>query len=451
MALRSLRLRLLASAAAAIFLALALAGLGLGLLFERHIERREAHSMEAKARELLGTLRLDASGKPVVDSQPSDSRFSEPAGGLYWQVTTPAGQEHSPSLWDQSLPTATGAPRDQWRVRRIPGPFEQGLLLIERMVRPDETGRPVLVQVATDDSALNDAQREFSRETVGSLVLLWLVLIGAAYGQVVLGLRPLARIRAELDRMRRNPGARLSADHPTEIDPLANAINSLADARAGDVDRARRRAADLAHSLKTPLAALAAQSRRAREAGAHEAADGLDRAIAAAGAALEAELARSRSAVAREAQASSRANVLAAAEAIAAVIERTEAGERIVFEIDVTEDLELPFAASDLAEILGALMENAARFARRRVAVAGMSADGEVWITVSDDGPGIADARAATVLVRGGRLDEAGPGHGFGLAIVSDLVSATDGAMTLGTGPLGGLEVRLAWPVARAS
>jgi len=451
MPLRSLRLRLLASAAAAVFLALALAGFGLNLLFERHIERREALSMEAKARELLGALRLDKNGKPFVDTLPSDSRFNEPAGGLYWQVTTAAGQEHSPSLWDQSLPAATETPRDGWRVRRIPGPFEQGLLVIERMVRPDQSGRAVLVQVATDDSALLDAQREFGREMVGSLGLLWLVLIAAAYGQVVLGLRPLARIRAELDRMRRNPGARLSADHPTEIDPLANAINSLADARAADVDRARRRAADLAHSLKTPLAALAAQSRRAREAGAHEAADGLDRAIAAAGAALEAELARSRSAVAREAQASERANVLDAAEAVAAVIERTEAGERIVFEIDVPEDMELPFAASDLAEILGALMENAARFARRRVAVSGVVAGDEVRISVGDDGPGIADARAATALVRGGRLDEAGPGHGFGLAIVSDLVSATDGTMVLGTGPLGGLEVRLAWPVLAAS
>ncbi|MBW7946052.1 MAG: sensor histidine kinase [Sphingomonadaceae bacterium] len=451
MPLRSLRLRLLASAAAAIFLALGVAGFGLDLLFERHIERREALSMEAKARELLGTLRLDEGGKPFVGTPPSDNRFSEPAGGLYWQVTAAAGQEHSPSLWDQSLPAAPDAPRDHWRVRRIPGPFEQGLLVIERMVRPDRSGRAVLVQVATDDSALIDAQREFGREMVGSLVLLWLVLIGAAYGQVVLGLKPLARIRAELDRMRRNPGARLSADHPAEIDPLANAINSLADARAADVDRARRRAADLAHSLKTPLAALAAQSRRAREAGAAEAADGLDRAIAAAGAALEAELARSRSAVAREAQASSRANVLAAAEAVAAVIERTEAGERIVFEIDVPEDMDLPLAPSDLAEILGALMENAARFARRRVAVSGTVADEEIRITVADDGPGIADARAATALVRGGRLDEAGPGHGFGLAIVSDLVSATDGTLTLGTGPLGGLEVRLAWPAPGAS
>ncbi|MBB4631028.1 ATP-binding protein [Sphingosinicella soli] len=451
MPLRSLRLRLLASAGAAIFLALGVAGLGLDLLFERHIERREALSMEDKAHELLAALRFDAGGKPLVDPPPSDNRFLQPASGLYWQVSAADGQAHSPSLWDQSLAFVPGAPDDHWRARRVPGPFAQGLLVIERMVEPDRSGRAVLVQMATDDSALSDTQREFGREMIGSLALLWLVLTAAAYGQVVLGLQPLGRIRVELDRMRRNPGARLSTDHPAEIDPLANAINSLADARAGDVDRARRRAADLAHGLKTPLAALAAQSRRAREAGADAAADGLDRAIAAAGAALEAELARSRSAVAREAQASSHANVLAAAEAVAAVIERTEAGERIVFEIDVPDNMELPFAASDLAEILGALMENAARFARRRVSVSGAVASGEVCVTVADDGPGIADTRAATALVRGGRLDEAGPGHGFGLAIVSDLVGATDGTLTLGTGPLGGLEVRLAWPVAAAS
>src|SRR3546814_5704623 len=45
------------------------------------------------------------------------------------------------------------------------------------------------------------------------------------------------------------------------VQPLIDAINALADVREADLDRARRRAADLAHGLKTPLAALAAQSR----------------------------------------------------------------------------------------------------------------------------------------------------------------------------------------------
>src|SRR5690606_18360034 len=111
--------------------------------------------------------------------------------------------------------------------------------------------------------------------------LLWLFLLIAAHLQVSLGLRPLAAVRRQIGALRGDPAARLPAGHPREIAPLADAINALADAREADLGRARKRAGDLAHSLKTPLAALAAQSRRAREQGALEAADGLDRALAA--------------------------------------------------------------------------------------------------------------------------------------------------------------------------
>src|SRR5690606_38872887 len=126
------------------------------------------------------------------------------------------------------------------------------------------------------------------------LAILWLALSLAAWVQVALGLRPLARLRTALDKLRRSPSERLAAEGPAEVQPLVDAINALADAREADLDRARRRAADLAHGLKTPLAALAAQSRRARGDGATEAADGLDRAIAAVRAAIEGELARTR-------------------------------------------------------------------------------------------------------------------------------------------------------------
>ena len=127
------------------------------------------------------------------------------------------------------------------------------------------------------------------------------------------------------------------------------------------------------------------------------------------------------------------------------MVERTEAGERIAFEVDVAPDLSVAVAPPDLAEILGALIENAVRFARRQVRIAGEAEDGGVTLSVSDDGPGIAAGRAEAALVRGGRLDEAGPGHGFGLAIVNDLVQATDGALGLASGALGGLEVTLRW------
>jgi signal transduction histidine kinase len=134
-----------------------------------------------------------------------------------------------------------------------------------------------------------------------------------------LGLKPLARVRDALDALKRSPGERLPEAPAREIEPLVRAINELADAREKDLLRARRRAADLAHALKTPLAAIAAQSRRARESGAHDAADGLDRAIASASAAVDRELARSRAAAIRAATGEVSAAALPSVESVVGV------------------------------------------------------------------------------------------------------------------------------------
>lgn len=426
-------------------LALAAAGLGLTHMFERHIERREALSLQAKARELLGGLRVDTQGNVRVDTYPSDNRFNRPAGGLYWQVSTTRGSVHSPSLWDQSLATPTAAPRDEWATRRVAGPYSHGILAISRIVQPDTGSKSVLVQLATDDDALVVARREFGEEMLVSLSLLWVALMVAAYLQVSLGLRPLARVRDDLERLRRNPGARLDASYLSEIRPLTNAINALVEARSVDLARARTRASDLAHSLKTPLAALSALSRRAREAGAGDVADGLDRTISAASAALESELARAKAALARERGAEEAVRLLPTIDRIVGVIERTDAGERVAISIDVPEDFFLPVPESELTEILGALVENAARHARFRVALCAREEDGRVTLSVADDGPGLSGKRPEQVLARGERLDQTGAGHGFGLSIVRDHVAATDGDLQLLDSDLGGLEVRLSW------
>src|SRR3546814_14005928 len=89
---------------------------------------------------------------------------------------------------------------------------------------------------------------------------------------------------------------------------------------------------------------------------------------------LEAELARSRAAAARGA--SGEANPQQVAEGLVAVIERTEHGEAVIFTVDIDPALRLPIEDSDLAEMLGALVENAARHARRQVRIAGRR-DGE--------------------------------------------------------------------------
>jgi len=448
--IRSLRLRLLVGAAIAILISLAVAWSVMTVLFQRHLERREIQELDRQAVPLIAGLQVDAKGRLSVTAQPPDPRFTRPSSGLYWQISSAHGRMRSRSLWDQELPTAHADAGDEhnWHNRTVKGPFEPELLLLERRLKI-AGGHDVLIQLAEDQAPVRRASAEFGYELFLFLTALWLVLAGAAAVQVQLGLKPLTHLRDALRALRLNPSERLAvAEHPPEVEPLTRAINQLAETREQDLARARRRSADLAHGLKTPLSVLAAESRQLRARGDGAIADGLDRAIAAAGAAIEAELARAKAAAARQSITPQLVPARVVAERVIAVVEHTEAGGKLAFDIEVPGDLTVPGSPEELSEILGALSENAARFARRLVRICGDRDEKSVRLTVEDDGPGLDDWDAEQALVRGRRLDESGPGHGLGLSIARDLVEARGGTISLKRSALGGLQVEMVWPLA---
>jgi len=442
---RSLHWRLLAGAGAAILLALAVAWVFMTVLFEHHLERRLQAEMSRDGVRLVAGLSTTRSGALRVERPPADSRLERPAGGYYWEISGAGDSLRSRSLWDADLRRPVDVPSDDWRLQRAVGPYGQSVSMLERRIELAD-GRRVLVQLAQDAAPLAAARAEFGRELAVFLGLLWLVLSAAAWVQVRLGLRPLVRVRSELAVLRESASARLPDSRLREVQPLIDSINALADARERDLAQARHRAADLAHSLKTPLAAMAAQSRRAREAGAEQAADGLEQAIAAVRRAIDAEMTRARVAVIRR-QSGGQALLRDVVERLLTVLEQTDRGGELAFMLDIPARLQLAVQADDLSEILGAVLENAVRYARRQVRI--RAAAGPEWtrVMIEDDGPGIAAEHARDALARGGRLDEKHAGSGLGLAIARELAEATGGSLAMSRSALGGLQVEFCWMV----
>src|SRR6266702_678749 len=96
-----------------------------------------------------------------------------------------------------------------------------------------------------------------------------------------------------------------------------------------------------------------------------------------------------------------------------ATLSRTPDGARVVFEPKVADDLRVPLDRTDLAEVLGNLLENAVRHAAGRVRIAAERGSGGPSIMIADDGKGIEPTRLRGVLERGARLDERGGSAGL--------------------------------------
>jgi signal transduction histidine kinase len=221
-------------------------------------------------------------------------------------------------------------------------------------------------------------------------------------------------------------------------------VNALLDARAKEVERSRHRAADLAHGLKTPLAALAADSEQLRSRGDAVIAEQIESAIDAMRRHIDRELARARVHGKMQIGHDLELPVLSLVRSLVATLERTAAGARLKYETAIADDAMAPFDRTDLAEVLGNLLENATRHAKARVRVTARQAQDGLSIDVEDDGPGIAPELRPIALARGGRLDVRGERTGLGLAIVQDVLEAYGWTLRLDASDLGGLKATCA-------
>lgn len=467
---RSLRFRLLLAAAVSITLALIAAGVGLSTLFERHVTRHQEARLAQSLDQILGNLELDAEGRIRLSGTPADPRFEIPLSGLYWQIQDDGHPTllRSRSLWDQKLNLpGDDLPDGVLHRHDLGGPAGQSLLVLERRVlfQPESEARPLRVAVALDRRELAAARRDFAVDMLPYLVVLGLALVLAAWLQVRVGLAPLERLRQGVRAIRSEGLGRLTPDHPEEVLPLVEELNALIAAQEGAVERARAWTADLAHGLKTPLVALAADAERLRALGQPELADDLEQLAQTMRRRVDRELIRGRIRARQSGPSGSgpsgmaggpppAADLCTCLDGVIRTLARTPRGVGIDWDLDCPP-ARVALAPEDLAELLGNVLENAVHWAGQRVAVLvvpGVPGPGSsnrgawVEVRVEDDGPGVPESALPLLGQRGLRLDQSTRGSGLGLAIVQDICEAYGAQVEFARGGLGGLRVQIRLP-----
>ena len=457
----SLSRRMILIAAGWILLLLTGGGFALDQVLTAAVTRNFDDQIEYVLQSLIASAEVGPMGEVINNRELADQRFLEPGSGLYYQVSAP-GQEpyFSRSLWDRQLAYGS-AHRDREihaydsdqfidKTARKPSADavadetqHDGMLrIVERDVKLP--GSPVWwrFQVAQSRTGL-DAQIKVLRKTlVRSFTLLGFGLIVMAALQTFYGLWPLRKVREEIARMRAGKARQIERPMPIEVAPMVEELNGLIAHNERQAEEARRHAGNLAHALKTPLTVIM----NAATAQADDLGETVVREARTMRRQVDHHLARAR-AVGRRGSAHSRADVWPSLESVERAVGVLYRHVRI--DTDGPKDLQVHVERQDLDEMLGNLIENAAKYGGGSVFVTVSKHSGFVEFLIEDDGVGIPAEERQRIFDRGVRLDSGKPGTGLGMAIVRDVAEIYEGTVSLEESEdLGGLLVRLRLPAA---
>ncbi len=402
---------------------------------------------------LLAAAEPDDSGKLVMPDRLREPRFERIGSGLYAELRDMEGAV----LWRSRSTLGLEVP-----VGIVP---ELGNHLFGREALED--GTPLLTLSLAVDWELDDGASQlyvfkvaesldgFNAQIAGFRGQLfgWFAAVAItmliAFSMLLRGLlKPLRQIETEITEIEEGDRVSLSGAFPTELTGVARNMNLLIDSERARSDRYRYTLDNLAHSLKTPLAAMRALLNDRREQGFgsrfNEQIDRMD------------EIVRYQL---RKPAASVADNLVLTPVAVEKEVKRLVAGLRKVyhdkqpdFDVRVEKGVQFRGDTGDFLELAGNLLDNACKWCEGRVRIsvvpssaAGTIASGMV-LTVADDGPGIPDDAAEALLQRGMRLDESTPGHGIGLAVVKDIAHSYGGRLSIKRSDLGGAEIMVSIP-----
>jgi two-component system, OmpR family, sensor histidine kinase TctE len=393
-----------------------------------------------------GRLQISAAQRAAI------TRRTDSEGSTLYSITGPGGELLAGTAQLPAAAPSAGARGDNVSFRDADF---QGLKLRVASLRSRTDAGAVTITVAETLQRRASTQRVM---LVGKLlvdfaeldVTLLLVWIG-----VYFGLRPLSRLRERVEEHSTSTLQRFNeADAPGELRPLILALNHLLELRHDAALSQRRFVADAAHQMRTPVTGLLAQLELLLQAPA--------------AVAVQSELTTINRGVQQLAHTANQLLALARAEPVSAVGEsfkpvalRPLVEQMVERNVDraVSAGLDLGAEAQAaqvtgdawlLEDLLGNLIDNALKYtpAGGHVTVRSGVEEGQPFLEVEDDGPGIAESERLRVRERFYRLPGSpGTGCGLGLAIVDEISLAHNASFSIGVPAQGrGTRLRIRFP-----
>ncbi len=448
----SLRLRLVLVATLVLIVALGLVGIALNAANERSAVSALQDRMESSVYLVLAAADVSETGRLVMQPDLGDPRLKQPGSGIYAHLhgAVSEGVEHwsSPSALGLQLPELPQSPPGQSRFSEPSDElaffsFQYGVSF------QSENGAvsPFTVTVLVDPDEVEHQTSAFRLGLWRALVSAGLILVAAQFLMFMLGFRPLRRVAQDVARIESGQASRLEGRYPSELEPLARNVNRLLETEKSNQQRIRNALDSLAHSLKTPLAVIQAGlelhgGKTAQQM--QSATDEINRLIATR---LERAGASARSTLGEPVA------VRPQLERILDSLHKVYSHKMIEASVTIDDDLKLYGEKRDLLELMGNLLDNAFKYGDSCIQVSAGPVDQAVarpglWLRVEDDGPGIDESQWHLLVQRGVRGDERVEGHGLGLAIVTELVAAYGGEVSINRSDLGGAKIQVEIPAA---
>lgn len=404
-------------------------------LTETFIISRLKHDGES----LLAALQFDSSGHPLLNESGLPGIYSQPLSGHYYLIITKQSPSlRSRSLWDATI-SASSLPPGNTHSWRTDGPSGQTLLVWAGGYL--KQGQLLTVVVAEDLSPLRQHLLLYSGLFAGLTLLFLLVLLLIQRRIVRHSFLPLRQLSDEIRRLEKGEIEQLTHEVPQEIQPLVIEVNRLLQIMAQRLHRSRTAMGNLAHALKGPLNLLT-QMNDSEPLEKHPAVrQELQQYTAQLRRLIDHELKRAR--LAGSGGPGQRFIPSQEIPSLIKLLKRIYNKNTLRIDCSYPEGYLANTDRDDMLELLGNLLDNACKWANRRVACA-ISVDKTITLTVEDDGPGCSDEQIESLTQRGSRIDESKPGDGLGLAIISDIAQLYHARLLFDRSPnLGGLRVQV--------